>query len=114
MRGKTEGMIMEEHVGFRPSMGCIEKLFVLQKLIVKLEREKKLYAAFLDLEKAYDRVWRPELWKALAQYKVQGRLLRAVQGLYQDSEAAVRVEDVMTDWFEDRGVRCHHVSSTST
>ena len=46
------------------------------------------------------------LWEALKQYGVEGRLLRAVQGLYKDSEATVKVGEVITDWFEvQRGVR---------
>ena len=40
-------------------------------------------------------------WEALKQYGVQGRLLRAVQGLYQDSEAAVKVGEETTEWFRE-------------
>ena len=107
MRSITEGKLMEEQVGFRPGRGCAENVFVIRQLGEKmLERGKKLYAAFLDLEKAYDRVWRAGLWEALKKYGVQGRLLRAIQGLYQDSEAAVKVGEETTDWFKvQRGVR---------
>ena len=65
-----------------------------------LERGRRLDAAFLDLEKAYDRVWRAGLWEALKQYGVKGRLLRAIQGLYKDSDATVEVGEELTDWFE--------------
>ena len=42
----------------------------------------------------------------MKQYGVQGRLLRAIQGLYKDSEAAVKVGEETADWFEiQRGVR---------
>ena len=50
-----------------------------------------MHTAFLDIEKAYDRVWSERLWEALKQYGVQGKQLRAIQGLYKDSEAAVKV-----------------------
>ena len=88
MRSITEGKIMEEQVRFRPGRGCMENVFMIRQLA---ERGKRLYAAFLDLEKAYDRVWRAGLWEALKQYGVKGRLLRAVQGLYKESEATVKV-----------------------
>ena len=92
MRSVTEGKIMEEQVGFRPGRGCAENVFVIHQLGEKmLERGKKLYAAFLGLEKAYDRIWKARLWEALKQYGVQGRLLRAIQGLYKDSGATVKV-----------------------
>ena len=82
MRNITEGKIMVAQVGFRAGRGCVENVFMVRQLAEKmLERGKRLYVAFLDLEKAYDRVWRAGLWEALKQYGVKGRLLRAVQGL---------------------------------
>ena len=66
---------------------------------------KRLYAAFLDLDKAYDILWRTGLWEALKQYGEEGRLLKAVKGLYKDSETTLKVGNEMTDWFEvQRGV----------
>ena len=98
MRNIPEGKIMEAQVGFRAGRGCVENVFMVRQLAEKmLERGKRLYAAFLDLEKAYDRVWRAGLWEALKQYGVKGRLLRAVQGLYKDSEATVKVGEEITD-----------------
>ena len=107
MRSIAEGKIMEEQVGFRLGRGCAENVPVICQLGEEmLERGKKLYTAFLDLEEAYDRVWRAGLWKALKQYGVQGGLLSTIQGLYYDSEATVKVEEETTDWFEvQRGVR---------
>ena len=63
MRSITEGKIMEEQVGFRAGRGCVENVFMVCQLAEKmLERGKRLYVAFLDLEKAYDTVWRAGLW----------------------------------------------------
>ncbi len=45
-------------------------------LVVKyLEKDNKLYAAFMDLEKVYDRVDREALWSVLKIYVVGGQLL---------------------------------------
>ncbi len=41
-----------------------------------LRKDKKLYAAFMDLEKAYDRVDRDALWSVLRIYGVSGQLLK--------------------------------------
>ena len=72
------------------------------------DRERKETVCSLpgSIEKAYDRVWRTGLWEALKQYGVEGRLLRAVQGMYKNSEAAVKVGEEITEWFKvQRGVR---------
>ncbi len=38
-----------------------------------------MYAAFIDLEKAYDRVDRNALWSVLKIYGVGGQLLKGIQ-----------------------------------
>ena len=55
--------------------------------------------AFVDLEKAYDNVNRIKLWKVLKEYDVKGRLLKAVQAMYEDGKASVRVGDRESEWF---------------
>ncbi len=39
-----------------------------------LGKDKKLFAAFMDLEKAYDRVDREALWNVLKIYGLAGQL----------------------------------------
>ncbi len=54
-------------------------------------KDKKLYAAFMDLEKAYDRVDREALWSVLRIYGVGGQLLKGIQAFYREANACVRV-----------------------
>ena len=71
-----------------------------------IEKDRSVYIAFVDLEKAYDNVNRLKLWKVLEEYGVKGRLLRAVQSLYEDGKASVRVGDSESEWFGvHKGVR---------
>ncbi len=56
-----------------------------------LGKDKKLYAAFMDLEKAYDRVDREALWNVLYIYGVGGQLLKGIQAFYREANACVRV-----------------------
>ncbi len=55
-----------------------------------LEKRKKIYAAFMDLEKAYDRVDWLALWKVLRMYGVGGKLLSAIQSFYEEASACVK------------------------
>ena len=42
--------------------GCVNKIFVLQQLSERRrEKRKEIYVAFMDLEKAYDKVCREEM-----------------------------------------------------
>ena len=58
-----------------------------------------MYWAFMDLEKAYDRVDRGAMWQVLRLYGVGGRLLRAVQSFYKGSRACVRNGSEVSNWF---------------
>ena len=58
VRTVTKDKVMEEQAGFRRSRGCAEQIFVMRQLTEKMiEKGKKLCAVFVDLEKAYDKVY---------------------------------------------------------
>ena len=61
-----------------------------------------MYFAFLDLEKAYDRVDRDAMWNVLRLNGIGGRLLRGVKSLYVGSKACVRVRNEVSEWFPVR------------
>ena len=67
-----------------------------------LGKGKDVYFAFLDLEKAYDRVDRDAMWNVLRLYGIGGRLLQGVKSLYVGSKACVRVGLKVSDWFPVR------------
>ena len=56
-----------------------------------IEKRRELFVAFIDLEKAYDRVNRVKLWEALRQAQAREGLVRAVQSLYMECEVRVKV-----------------------
>ncbi len=57
VQGLTEEKISEEQRGFRKGRGCVDQIFSFRVVVEKiLAKWKKLYAAVMDLEKAYDRV----------------------------------------------------------
>ena len=53
--------------------------------------QRCVFACFVDLEQAYDRVPRDKLWKVLQEYGVNGQLLRAIKLFYCRPEVCVRV-----------------------
>ena len=46
---------------------------------------------FMDLKKTYDRVCREALWQVLRMYDVGGKVLNAINSIYVNSLAYVRV-----------------------
>ena len=96
----TDSRLLEEQVGFRSGRGCINQIFVIRQLVEKHLEKEKMFAAFVDLEKAYDKVWRADLWRALREYGIGGRLLGAIEALYKENKACVRVEGELTEEFD--------------
>lgn len=62
---------------FRKSI--IDVVFVLRMLMEKYrEGYRELYCVFVDLEKAYDRVSREELWYCMRKFGVVEKYVRVV------------------------------------
>lgn len=96
----TRSRIGEEQGGFNEGRGCVDQIFTVKLLAEKyIQRRKKLYAVFMDLEKAYDRVDRKALWEVLKIYGVGGKLLEAVKSFYRNSRAFVRMNGEESECF---------------
>ncbi|CAG4960734.1 unnamed protein product [Parnassius apollo] len=77
-----------------------------------LAKNQKVFCAFMDLEKAYNRVDWNALWQTLNSYGLSAGLIQALRSLYRDSSACVRINGVYSDWFGIRkGVRQGCVAS---
>jgi len=62
--------------------------------------------AFIDYEKAFDLVKHSRLWKILKDMGLCVTTVDTLKRLYQQQQAAVRVDSELTDWFEiSKGAR---------
>ena len=100
VRERTRNLIGEEQGGFMEGRGCTDQIFTVKTIVERyIGKRRKLYAAFMDLEKAYDRVDRKALWDVMKIYGVGGKLLRAVQAFYENSRACVKVDGECSESF---------------
>jgi len=82
---EERGLLGEIQHAFRRGRRGTDALFVLTHIMDRYKREgKELIAAFLDVRKAYDRVWRKGMWQVLEELGYGGSLLRIIQALYKD------------------------------
>ena len=83
--------ITVNQAGFVKNCGTTDAIHAARLLIEKhREKHRPLYIAFLDLEKAFDRVPHELIWYALRQQFVPEELVRWVQLLYHDPKSKVR------------------------
>ncbi|XP_078802158.1 uncharacterized protein LOC144991892 [Oryzias latipes] len=64
------------------------------------EGQKELHCVFVDLEKAYDRVPREELWYCMRSSGVAEKYVRVVQDMYERSMTVVRCAVGQTEEFK--------------
>ena len=100
----TESCVSEEQGAFQKGRGCVDQIFTLRMIVEKmLAKGKKVYAAFMDLEKAYDRIDWEAMWDVLRVYEVGGKLLNAVKAFYRDARACVRIDGEIGESFTIKG-----------
>ena len=76
---------------FVPGRSTTDAIFVVRQLQEKyLAANKRLYMAFVDLEKAFDRVPRKVNWWVLRKLGVEEWTVRLVQGMYANVRSRVR------------------------
>ena len=99
--------------GFLPGKGTTDAIFIVRQLQEKhLAAGKPLYLAFVDLEKAFDRVPREVIWWAMRKLGVGEWLVRVVQAMYANVRSRVRVGDGYSEDFAV-GVGVHQGSVLS-
>ena len=75
-----EGALHEGQAGFRINRSCMDNVYTLNEIVQsRLREDKKTYAFFLDIQKAYDSVWHDGLWYKLWDMGVKGRMWRVIK-----------------------------------
>ncbi|KAK3512658.1 hypothetical protein QTP70_020884 [Hemibagrus guttatus] len=78
-----------------------DAIFALRILMEKYRAgQRELHCVFVDLEKAYDRVPREELWYCMRKSGVAEKYVRVVQDMYERSRTAVRCAVGQTEEFK--------------
>jgi hypothetical protein len=78
--------------GFMAGKGTTDAIFIVRQLQEKyLAKKKDLWMAFVDLEKAFDRVPREVVWWALRSLGVDEWIVSVIKAMYEDATTAVKL-----------------------
>ena len=81
--------------------GTTDAMFALRMLMEKYrEGQRELHCVLVDLEKAYDRVPKEELWYCMRNSGTAEKYVRLVQNMHKGSETAVRCVVEVTESFK--------------
>ena len=100
-RLREEVELGREQLGFMKGRGTTDGIFCLRQLMEKFrEKQRDLHMVFIDLEKAYDRVPRQEIWRSLRERMVPEKYVRMIQEMYRNAWTRVRSSVGETEGFE--------------
>ena len=72
--------LRKEQAGFHPNCSCIDRINTLRIIIEQcMEWSSRLYAVFVDFEKAFDSVNREALWKEVKRYGVLTQIVNLIK-----------------------------------
>ena len=88
---ENENKISNSQYGFRKGRGTTDCIFILKGLIdLMIARGKKLYALFVDYEKAYDYLDRSAVFYKLYKNGVSSKCINVLRSLYSNIKLNVR------------------------
>ena len=68
-----------------------DAIFILKQTIEKhREGQKDIIVTFIDLEKAYDRVLREDIWRCTRERNVPEKYVKLIQDMYRGCQTKVR------------------------
>ena len=94
-------------MGFKKKVGTRDQIFNLRMIMGKAsEFNSPLYMAFIDFKKNFNSVRHTALCGIMKKMGVSEQIISPLRKLYQNQEAAVRVESELSEWFNmKKGVR---------
>ena len=98
--------------GFMAGRSTTDAIFIVRQLQEKYLAKKDLWMAFVDLEKAFDRVPREVVWRALRYLGVDEWIVSVIKAMYEDALTKVRMNGRESRAFNVK-VRVHQGSVLS-
>jgi hypothetical protein len=93
--------ISDEQGGFRPRRGTPDQVFILREMLAaRKEKGLATYVTYIDARKAYDTVWREDVYVRIHDSGVKGKLWRQLQAMHSNLSRKVRHPLGDTDLFQ--------------
>jgi len=86
----SETILLEEQNGFRIGRSCIDNVFIIKQIMEKRrEFDLETHMAFVDLENAFDRVDRNQLWQILNRRGIPYCLIEVIKSPYKNTTVQI-------------------------
>jgi hypothetical protein len=96
---KQFSVLNESQCGFRKGYSTVDIVLHSFFELIKLKK-KKLFAAFVDFEKAFDTVWRDALWSKLLINNINGKMYNVIYNMYQNIKSRIVYNGKVSNYFD--------------
>ena len=94
-------VLAENQNGFRKHSSTTDHVISLTLIIeTRTLNKKNTFVAFIDFTKAYDSINRGILLTRLSDLGISGLMHKALIAIYDNVRWAVRINGILTEWFE--------------
>ena len=95
---ENNNILCKYQSGFRKNCSTTDRLVSLESNINEaFANNQHVVAACMDMEKAYDLVWRRKVLDYLVKYKVSGHMLRFIQNFLNNRSIRVKINNALPD-----------------
>ena len=97
---QSDEVMEQSQSGFRKGRSINDHIFTLKQIAEKsLHRNIEVYQAFIDLEKAFDRIPRTKIRSTLEKRNVDNKLIAAIMSLHDNNSNYVRTDNMQSEAF---------------
>ena len=97
---EVNNIITDCQNGFRKGRSTIYQINTIITIVEKRKSQhKSIFAAIIDLRKAYDCVTRSMLWYKSREYGVSGNMYQSLKAMYKGTESSLRINAQYSNWF---------------
>jgi hypothetical protein len=90
--------IIKNQFGYQKGKSTTDCIFLLQAIISKLIHSgQKVYSAFIDYEKCYDKINLPFLWQKLVSHNISTKIINAIKAVYSIVKSAIQNKNEISD-----------------
>ena len=92
--------IRKQKADFRKGRSSSDHISTLRQILEQTKEWKsKVYANYIDFEKAFDSIYRETLWRILQHYEIPSKIVNIVRMLYCERQAQVIYGNRLTELF---------------
>ena len=109
------GLLYKYQSGFRPGDSTVNQLiYITHQIYLAFEAGKEVHVVFLDISKAFDRVWHAGLFEKLKALGVRNPLLIWIESYLKGRKQRVIIEGQSSDWAAICSVSGNRATFTQT